>query len=156
MIHALEVTALSPDTVRIAATVSKGTYIRTLGEDIGQALGCGGHLSRLRRTATGPFLTAQCITLQALEALDDAARLAALLPPEALLPDHLPITLEGEEAGRFLAGMRRRGDWPDAAQVAVFGARPRALLGTAHVRAGELIAQRLLSPVELQQMLGVA
>ena len=142
--------------IDIEVSCSKGTYIRTLGEDIGQALGCGGHLSRLRRTATGPFLTAQCITLQALEALDDAARLAALLPPEALLPDHLPITLEGEEAGRFLAGMRRRGDWPDAAQVAVFGARPRALLGTAHVRAGELIAQRLLSPVELQQMLGVA
>jgi tRNA pseudouridine55 synthase len=54
-----------------------------------------------------------------------------------------------ENAGRFLSGVRRRGNWPDEEQVAVFGDKPRALLGTAHTRAGELIPGRLLSPVEI-------
>ena len=44
----------APDTLKLLAKVSKGTYIRTLGEDIGEALGCGGHLTSLRRIATGP------------------------------------------------------------------------------------------------------
>ena len=56
--------------------VSKGTYIRTLGEDIGEALGCGAHLSSLRRIATGRFDVAQCVTLEALEAMDEDERLA--------------------------------------------------------------------------------
>ena len=49
--------------------------------------------------------------------------------------------------------MRRRGPWPDAPQVAVFGDQPRALLGAAQVKAGELIPMRLLSPAEIAQML---
>ena len=132
---------------------SKGTYIRTLGEDIGAALGCGGHLTRLRRVATGPFTQEQCVTLESLEAMPEPQRHAALQPPEVLLPDHTAVTLGSEDAGRFLSGMRRRGAWPDAAQVAVFGESPRALLGTAHVTAGELIPNRLLSPLEIQQIL---
>ncbi|MDO5623699.1 MAG: tRNA pseudouridine(55) synthase TruB [Pseudomonadota bacterium] len=157
VIHALEllhmdVTGDAPS-LSLRVQCSKGTYIRALGEDIGEALGCGGHLMRLRRTATGPFAEDQCITLEQLEAMREAERVAALLPPEALLPDHTRVTLAGDDAGRFLSGMRRRGDWPDAAHVAVFGEQPAALLGTAHVKAGELIAGRLLSPVEIRQML---
>ncbi|HMN56673.1 MAG TPA: tRNA pseudouridine(55) synthase TruB, partial [Ottowia sp.] len=127
--------------------------IRTLGEDIGQALGCGAHLAALRRLATGPFDESQCLTLAQLEALDDTQRLAALLPPEVLLRDHVRVTLSDEEAGRFLSGLRRRGAWPDAERVAVHGQEPDALLGTAHIKAGELIPTRLLSPLELRQML---
>ena len=150
---ALALDGQAPEAIKIVVTCSKGTYIRTLGEDIGAALGCGGHLTRLRRVATGPFTESQCITLDALEALTEAERLAALLPPEALLPDHTRVTLAGEDAGRFLSGMRRRGAWADAEHVAVFGDQPHALLGTAHVKAGELIPNRLLSPVEIQQFL---
>ena len=159
-IHALKLalahTQQAQPAIEIEVTCSKGTYIRTLGEDIGKALGCGGHLTRLRRTATGPFTAADCITLEALEAMDEAERLAQLRPPEALLPGHTPVTLAGEDAGRFLSGMRRRGAWADAPQVAVFGEQPRALLGTAHVKAGELIPSRLLSPAEIQQILEAA
>ena len=144
------------EAINMIVKCSKGTYIRTLGEDIGAALGCGGHLTRLRRTQTGPFSAAQCITLDALEALSESERLAQLLPPEALLPDHTPLTLTGDDAGRFLSGMRRRGTWPDAEHVAVFGDHPRALLGTAHLKAGELIPNRLLSPLEIRQMLAVS
>ena len=139
--------------VRLRVHCSKGTYIRTLGEDIGEALGCGGHLSHLRRIATGPFEMAQCVTLAQLEAMEEGERQAALLPLDALLPGHEPVTLDTDNAGRFLSGLRRRGPWPDADQVAVYGDQPRALLGTAHVRAGELIPGRLLSPLEIQQIL---
>lgn len=130
---------------------SKGTYIRTLGEDMGLALGCGAHLTRLRRTATGGFTGAQCVTLEALEAMTDEERLACLLPVDALLERHTPVMLDGENAGRFLSGMRRRGSWPDSDAVAVYGAQPYALLGTAHTKAGELIPGRLLSPLEIAQ-----
>lgn len=153
-VHALELEQLAADQIRLAARVSKGTYIRTLGEDIAAALGCGGHLASLRRTATGPFSLAQCVTLQQLEALDEPARLARLLPVEVLLAGHERVILGTDDAARFLSGLRRRGSWPDAALVAVFGDEPRALLGTAHAKAGELIPTRLLSPVEIQQILG--
>lgn len=153
---ALMQTEQAQPAIAMQVRCSKGTYIRTLGEDIGEALGCGGHLTRLRRTATGPFTADQCITLEQLEALDEPARMALLKPPEALLPDHTAVTLAGEDAGRFLSGMRRRGPWPDAAHVAVFGEQPRALLGTAHVKAGELIPVRLLSPIEIGQILQAA
>jgi tRNA pseudouridine55 synthase len=49
--------------------------------------------------------------------------------------------------------VRRRGSWPDQNRVSVFGEEPHALLGSAHVKAGELIPGRLLSPLEIQQIL---
>lgn len=139
--------------IKFIANVSKGTYIRTLGEDIGEALGCGASLVSLRRTRTGPFDVSQCVTLAELEALPDNERVARLLPVESLLAGHDPVTLGTEDAGRFLSGLRRRGAWPDRAHVAVFGSEPRALLGTAHVKAGELIPGRLLAPTEIKQIL---
>lgn len=135
--------------IKFIATCSKGTYIRTLGEDLGEVLGCGAHLTALRRVKTGNFGEAQCVTLEALEAMTEDQRLACLLPVDALLPGHSVVTLDSEDAGRFLNGMRRRGDWPDANDVAVYIAEPRALLGTGHVKAGELIPGRLLSPLEV-------
>ena len=159
-IHALNLALAQVDqaqaAIKIEVTCSKGTYIRTLGEDIGQALGCGGHLTRLRRTATGPFVAAQCTTLPALEALDDHERLNLLQPAEALLPDHTAVTLAADDAAKFLTGLRRRGDWADADHVVVFGDPPRALLGSAHIKAGELIPSRLLSPIEIRQILQAA
>ena len=55
--------------IKIIVTVSKGTYIRTLGEDIGEALGCGAHLSSLRRTDTGGLGVGNAYTLAQLEAM---------------------------------------------------------------------------------------
>jgi tRNA pseudouridine55 synthase len=148
--------------LRLRVRCSKGTYIRTLGEDIGRALGCGGHLTRLRRTATGPFTEVQCITVEALEALGEADRLARLLPVEDLLGRHARVTLDADNSARFLSGLRRRGAWSDLAEAAVFGPADQStttsttLLGTGHVRAGELIPGRLLSPIEIQQILETA
>ena len=139
--------------LRIRVRCSKGTYIRTLAQDIGNALGCGAHVSFLRRTATGSFQVDQSIGLKDLEDMPEAERTNRLLPVDALLDGHTPVTLAKEDAGRFLSGLRRRGSWPDCEQTAVYGESPRALLGTAHVKAGELIPGRLLSPIEIQTIL---
>ena len=85
--------------------------------------------------------------------MEPDARSAALQRLDALLPGHVTVTLDDDNSGRFLSGMRRRGHWPDAAQVAVYARERHTLLGTAHVRAGELIPGRLLSPLEIQQIL---
>ena len=157
VIHALNL-ALTQDSqaqpaIKIIVTCSKGTYIRTLGEDIGAALGCGAHLTFLRRTDTGGIGVERCITLAQLEAMDEDARLACLEPPEALLAGHVRVTLDSDNAGRFLSGLRRRGPWPDAPAVAVFADHPRAMLGVGHIAGGELVPDRLLSPLEIQQIL---
>ena len=157
VIHALKV-APALDTqaqaaIKLVVKCSKGTYIRTLGEDIGAALGCGAHLTFLRRIDTGGIGVDRCVTLAQLESMDEPARLAALQPPESLLAGHMPVTLDNENAARFLSGVRRRGPWPDAPAVAVFGDQPQALLGVGHITAGELISDRLLSPLEIQQIL---
>ena len=139
--------------LRLRVTCSKGTYIRTLGEDIAEALGCGGHLIALRRVVTGPFEVSACVTLEDLTAMNEPQREARLMPVQCLLPDHTTVTLDSENSGRFLSGVRRRGTWPDLDRVSVFGENPPALLGSAHVKAGELIPGRLLSPLEIQQIL---
>ncbi|RYY68811.1 MAG: tRNA pseudouridine(55) synthase TruB, partial [Comamonadaceae bacterium] len=145
-VYRLDLARLAKDDIHLRATVSKGTYIRTLGEDIGEALGCGAHLTSLRRTATGDFDQSQCVTLDALEAMTEQERHACLQPAESLVAGHRRVTLGTEDAARFLSGLRRRGEWADAAEVAVFGTEPPAFLGTAHVTAGELIPGRLLNP----------
>jgi tRNA pseudouridine55 synthase len=157
VIHALALEEITPENghrrLKITATCSKGTYIRTLGEDIGFALGTCAHLSALRRIQTGPVALRQCITLSDLETLSESDREKHVLPVETLLDGHTPVTLAPEDAGRFLSGVRRRGSWPDCTHTAVYGQTPHALLGTAHVTAGELIPGRLLSPIEIQSIL---
>ncbi len=156
-IHALRLT-LGEDgqTATLQVTCSKGTYVRTLAEDIGEAIGCGAHLSALRRTATGHFDLAQCLTLDQLERLSEDERLDQLLGAESLLPTEHAVTLGEADAARFLTGLRRRGAWSDRELVAVWGDQPAALLGSAHIKAGELIPTRLLSPIEIQQTLAQA
>ena len=124
---------------------SKGTYIRTLAEDIGAALGCGAHLAALRRTAQRHARRcATPITLDALDALDrDARATRCCCRPTALLADWPTVVLSSDDAGRFLAGLRRRLDLADDAAPCASTAPSRgAFLGTAHIAAGELIADR--------------
>ena len=138
------------DSWTLDVACSKGTYVRTLAEDIGAALGCGAHLTALRRTGSGALDVRDALRFADLDAFaDDAARDAVLLPPDALVAAHPALTLAADDAGRFLAGVRRRIDRADAALVRVYGPEPGAFLGTGHVRSGELIAMRLLSPAEV-------
>ena len=146
----------APAAIKIIVRCSKGTYIRTLGEDIGEAIGCGAHLGSLRRLETGGFVVGQCVSLSDLEAMSEHERDARLLPVQSLVAAYPTVTLDADNAGRFLSGLRRRGtpgQWGnDGVVVQVFGSVPSAFLGSAHVTADELIPQRLLSPIEIQDM----
>ena len=112
-ISALQVVWLAGDELVIDAVVSKGTYIRVLGEDIGEALGCGAYLTALRRTATGGFGLDQSITLESLDALVMAAREARLLPADSLAMALPAIRLDAVAAkalqnGKYGRFSRRR------------------------------------------------
>ncbi len=152
-IHAIDIVEGEHDRWTLDVRCSKGTYIRTLAQDIGAALGCGAHLAALRRTGSGPLDIAQACTLDRLMQMDEAARDALLLDADTLLADRPVVRLDVESAGRFLAGVRRRVALPDAGVVRVYGPEPRAFLGSGHVQSGELISTRLLSPVEVQGLL---
>ena len=152
-IHRLEVVQREGDLLTLDVHCSKGTYVRTLAQDLGEWLGCGAHLAGLRRTASGPLRVEQAVTLEALVALDEPARDALLLPADALLQSWPEIRLPDDEAGRFLSGLRRRVRLDDMPAVRVYGPQPRDFLGSAHITGGELIADRLLSPVEVQALL---
>jgi tRNA pseudouridine55 synthase len=152
-IHRIDIVLWHDDVLVIDVRCSKGTYVRTLAEDIGEALGCGAHLSALRRTASGPLAVERAVTLEQLAELDEPGRDALLLPADALLADWPQVQLGDDDAARFLSGLRRRVVLEDQRAVRVYGPQPRAFLGSAHVKAGELIADRLLSPVEVQGLL---
>ena len=90
-IHKLDVLSFTPTEVVIDVVCSKGTYIRTLAQDIGRRLGCGAHLSALRRSRVGPFHIDQAIALETLQKMDapqsvliDLNDLPAGLRPAAL------------------------------------------------------------------------
>ena len=103
-IHALDVLAFAGDELRLSVSCSKGTYIRVLAADIGGALGCGAHLTALRRTRVGDLTLAGATTLAELEALDEAARPTWLRPVDALLQSLPRIDLSGEAEARFRHG----------------------------------------------------
>ena len=149
-IHRIDVVERDAERLVIDVACSKGTYIRTLAADIGDALGCGAWLQALRRTATGGLRVEDAIGIEALEAMDPDQRWALLQPTDLLLAGWPEVCLEPDDAGRFLCGQRRPCPRPDAPAVRVYAEQPRAFLGSGHIHAGELIADRLLSPPEVQ------
>lgn len=104
VVHSLELLSFAGDRCRLRAAVSKGTYIRTLGEDIGEALGCGAHLTALRRVAIGNLHVSAATTLADLAALDEAARQALLAPPDTLLQSLPAVFLDAAASERFAHG----------------------------------------------------
>ncbi|RYE67724.1 MAG: tRNA pseudouridine(55) synthase TruB [Oxalobacteraceae bacterium] len=152
-IHAIDIVSVQAGTVTLDVRCTKGTYIRTLAEDIGAKLGVGASLAALRRTGSGSLTLEGSITLTALEALPEAQRAALLTSPDRLLAEAPELRLPAEEAARFLSGLRRRVAAADAERVRVYGPEPRAFLGSAHITSGELIADRLLTPPEVQALL---
>jgi tRNA pseudouridine55 synthase len=103
-IHAIDCLDFAGDTVTLRVACSKGTYIRVLAADIGQALGCGAHLVALRRIAVGDLDLNGAVTLAELEALDEAGRAGRLQPVDALLRSLPIMAVEGESAERFRHG----------------------------------------------------
>ena len=97
----INVNEFSGEIAQITVTCSKGTYIRTLAEDIGAALGCGAHLIGLRRTETAGYQLLQAVTIEQLEAMTAEARDAQLLPVDSAI-EALPKVILNADAAFFL------------------------------------------------------
>jgi tRNA pseudouridine55 synthase len=110
-IHEIAVTAIDRSnaahpTVALRVSVSKGTYIRTLAEDIGARLGCGAHLVALRRTRVGPLSLDDSVALDQLETVEVNQRVQYLRPVDLLVSTLPRIALEPAIADRFVQGQR--------------------------------------------------
>lgn len=103
-ISRLEPVRIALPEVALDVRCSKGTYVRTLAEDIGAALGTVAHLTALRRTASGKFRVADSFSLEALEALPPPGRVACLLPLPELLRGLPRAELASSEEVRFRNG----------------------------------------------------
>ncbi|HXZ52941.1 MAG TPA: tRNA pseudouridine(55) synthase TruB [Burkholderiales bacterium] len=134
-IHTLELLARDGVDLELRVRCSKGTYVRTLAEDIGAALGVGAYLAALRRTAAGGLDVRRASTLETLQSLAEAERDARLLPLEALLADLPRTELDDQQARRFCHGQRIQLAGGGHGLCAVFGPRQR-VLGLGEVAAG--------------------
>lgn len=145
VISALELLARDGDRLELRVRCSKGTYVRALAGDLGVALGTVAHLAALRRIAAGGFRVADAVTLDALEAFDEAGRDRCLLPLAALL-DALPrVVLDAVAAQRFGHGQTVASGDAMAGRCQVWDSC-NGLLGLGEVAAsGELRPLRLLA-----------
>lgn len=100
----LELLEAGASSLRLRVRCSKGTYIRVLAEDIGEALGCGAHLTALRRTASGRFDIGQAATLEQLEALGAADRARRLIALHELVADLPHAELDAADEARLRQG----------------------------------------------------
>jgi tRNA pseudouridine55 synthase len=143
-IHRLQLLDFRPGPHPVAfvdVVCSKGTYVRTLAHDLGQALQVGAHMSYLVRTRAGQFELKDAATLEEL-----AAGKAPLLPPAAALGDMPRLTITGPAAERLLHGVapRLRVEHPDGTTLALLGA-DGDLLALAEAAGGELRLLKVFS-----------
>lgn len=133
--------------IDIAATVSKGTYIRTLAQDIGTMLGCGAHLSALRRTSIANWTVLQAYSLDAFQMMGDAQLKNCLLPLDSMLLNYPKIMIDTLQAQLFRHGGRVKLykdilNYQDFPIVRVY--YNNLFLGTAVLKQGVLHPMRLI------------
>ena len=145
-IYALHRVQRDGDVLVLDVDCSKGTYVRVLAEDIGRALGCGAHLTALRRTRVGRLLLEDAVALPALEAMDADARRVCLAPVDALVASLPRVDLDQALTERFRLGQRLAIDaQPRGQRVRVYAPQER-LLGTANVSEWGVVApERLMA-----------
>lgn len=107
VIHRLEVTGRpASDLVRFRVHCSKGTYVRTLGHDIGEALGCHGHLTALRRIRAGDFRIGQAVTLEEMMGLSDQELAARMIGEREALASMAEIPVDGAMEKKMRDGLK--------------------------------------------------
>lgn len=141
VVHALTLIDWSSPDAIVDISCSKGTYVRVLAEDLGVALASCAHLAALRRTATGGFEVADALTLEALEALDSAQRLAKLFPVDAALAG-MPALAIGSDDALALSQGRRPANRAAPGRYRGYG--PGGFVGLVEATGTELRAIRLL------------
>ena len=139
-IYRFDILSLDGNTVEMECVVSKGTYIRTLIEDLGHLLGCGATMSALCRTRVGDLDLKDAITLETLEREPDAIKRRAMLrPPDELIQSLAPVELAAAETERFKNGQRLALHLAERGRVRVYGPG-KELLGTATVNERGVLA----------------
>ncbi len=106
-IHSLDLVALEGDRLSCEVVCSKGTYVRTLAEDVGEALGCGAHVVALRRLGVAPYEAARMVDLDTVRARSEAgleALDALLLPLDTALGGWPALTVTGDSAHYLRSG----------------------------------------------------
>lgn len=101
LIHELRLLDWREDELECQLRCSKGTYVRTLAADLGEVLGCGAHVTALRRTAVPPYDTARMVTLETVRAAAEQGQAvldALLLPADSALPDWPALRVQGDSA----------------------------------------------------------
>ncbi len=145
-IRELKLERLEGDELEFSVLCSKGTYVRTLAEDISEMLGCGGHLIALRRTGIGAFSLAHAYTLAQLEAMDEVQRDACVMPLDSLVQDLPRLELDEVQANRMAQGQRLglSDAYPDGKRRLYAAGR---FIGLGELANGRLAPSRLLSSV---------
>lgn len=140
-IHGINLLGFSGDRLAFRVRCSKGTYVRTLAADIGELLGCGAHLTALRRTGVGRLELAGAVTLESIEALPEVDRDRLLAPVDALLVTLPAVELDPEAGDRFGHGNPVPALGPEGkCRVYAHG----RLLGIGDIVGGRLHPKRLL------------
>jgi len=136
-IHKFSIDAVDGDTASFTMTVSAGGYVRSVAHELGQALGCGAHLSSLRRTQAGVFTLEQAWKLESLAELQPTVE-QAMLHPRTLLPEIPPVTGDTVALGKLRNGAQANlTDFSSAEMVKVFAGQ-RELVAIARRIAGTL------------------
>ena len=148
VIHELTLNGFSNSEMDITVRCSKGTYIRTLAEDIGGTLGCGAHLSALRRLSIAHLNLQDAHSLESLQSMDEDERERCLQPIESLIPELPILTLDAVEVRRISQGQRLSLTSTGSGLVRLHG--PEGFIGTGTVEGGRLSPARLLSSVALR------
>jgi tRNA pseudouridine55 synthase len=146
-IHSLRILERTDTTLTLDVTCSKGTYIRTLVEDIGEMLGCGAYVSMLRRESVDPFGTFRMYSLEELRALAEQGSDvldAVLLPLDTALPLVPALTLPEEVILRLRQGQKVRLDTDDAALLRLYS-EAGEFIGLGESIMGVIIPKRLLA-----------
>lgn len=103
-VRGLELLSISEQEFSVRVQCSKGTYIRTLAQDIGERLGCGAHLKALRRTGIGRLQIDEAVGLDTLAALPDAERRGWVRPVDLLVCDLEAVVVDRTRANALLQG----------------------------------------------------
>lgn len=141
-IHELVLERFEGDEMEITVRCSKGTYVRTLAEDIGLALGCGAHLQGLRRTAIGQFGLEGAHNLNQMESVTMLEREAYILPLDSLLQDMPVLDLDAAQVTRIAQGQRL------AIESLLLDGKVRLYGAGRFIGVADLVEQRL-TPVRL-------
>jgi tRNA pseudouridine55 synthase len=148
-VRQLQLLSFDGQRLEIEITCSKGFYVRSLAHDLGVVLGCGGHITELRRTAVGEFSVSDAVTLAAVDSLPVEARPGLLLPLDSGLQALPKMTLTMVQSGRFRQGqdIGNAAGETAAGIVRVYDEHGQ-LLGLGQLRADRFLAPRRLFRAE--------